>query len=296
MKTKMFLFVAIIAMIMTSCGSSKKSQNDQMMMMMMQMMQQQQQYQGQQQQAQLLDPNTMESNITPCERLARQGWQAGKLRGYGSGVSGNRDMARNRATLSARNEIASQMRTWIRSFMKDYNEDIDVNEASSNEQKFSAIQESVVDEVLQGSVIIFDDVKKEGSNRYFYEVCVELDPKSVINAVLNESALNGVRLNAEKLTEKAEARWNENAVKKAGYDPAVANYQNEQQQQQLNMQQQQINMQQQQHNMNMEQQQMQMQQQQQQHNQNMQQQHMDMRQKQQQHDNNIEQQYMNLRY
>ena len=37
MKTKMFLFVAIIATIMTSCGSSKKSQNDQMMMMMMQM-------------------------------------------------------------------------------------------------------------------------------------------------------------------------------------------------------------------------------------------------------------------
>ncbi|MBO7267069.1 MAG: hypothetical protein J6V12_04835 [Bacteroidaceae bacterium] len=52
MKTKMFLFVATIAMIMTSCGSSKKSQNDQMMMMMMQMMQQQQNQGGQQQQQQ----------------------------------------------------------------------------------------------------------------------------------------------------------------------------------------------------------------------------------------------------
>lgn len=307
MKTKMFLFVATIAMIMTSCGSSKKSQNDQMMMMMMQMMQQQQQNQSQPiqnatqyttqqgQQVQLLDPSTMQSNMTPCERLAREGWMAGKLRGYGTGRSRNINAAMNQAILNARNDMAASINALVQSYMQDYNEDLQQDDSYSNAQAFTMIQEQVVKEMVQGSLVVFQDKRVE-NGIYYYEACVQLEKDFVETAVMSDATKKGIRLDAEKFREKAQNAWDRMTVERAGENPALTNYQNQQQQQQLDMQQQQINMQQQQHNMNMEQQQMQMQQQQQQHNQNMQQQRMDMRQQQQQHNNNMEQQYMNLRY
>ena len=61
------------------------------------------------QQEGLLDPASMQSNISQCEKLANQGWLQGKIRGYGSAESGNKDMARNRAALSARNQIAATL-------------------------------------------------------------------------------------------------------------------------------------------------------------------------------------------
>lgn len=206
------------------------------------------QQQVSQQQQGLLDPTTMQSNVSQCERLANQGWQQGKIRGYGSAESANRDMARNRATMSARNQIAGTLNALVQSYMRDYNEDIQQDDVASNSQMFLATQEQVVKEMVSGTAIIFSDFSKNG-NLYFYEVCVELDKNAVEEAILSQSAKNGIKMDAAKFREAAQDAWDKYSIEKAGYNPAAVNFENMQQQQQLNMQQQQINMQQQQLNM-----------------------------------------------
>lgn len=186
----------------------------------------QQQYAPQQQG--LLDPTTMQSNVSPCERLANQGWHQGKIRGYGSAESANRDMARNRATMSARNQIAGTLNALVQSYMRDYNEDIQQDDVASNNQMFVATQEQVVKEMLSGTTIIFSDVNKNG-NLYFYEVCVELDKNAVEEAILSQSAKNGIRMDAAKFREAAQEAWDKLSLEKAGYNPAVLNYENKQQ-------------------------------------------------------------------
>ena len=181
-----------------------------------------------QQQQGLLDPLTMQSNVSQCERLANQGWQQGKIRGYGSAESANRDMARNRATMSARNQIAGTLNALVQSYMRDYNEDIQQDDVVSNSQMFVATQEQVVKEMVSGTAIIFSDVKKNG-NQYFYEVCVELDKNAVEEAILNQSAKNGIRMDAAKFREAAQEAWDKLSLEKAGYNPAVLNYENKQQ-------------------------------------------------------------------
>ena len=292
MRTKFMSLVAVI--LLTSCGSSKQQQvaqypnygGYQPYPQQGYYQQPVQQYAPQQHASQqFLDPTMMQSNATPCERLAHEGWPQGKLRGYGSAESGNRDMARNRAALNARNEIAATLNALVQSYMTDYNEDVQQDNSFSNSQIFVATQEQVVKEMMTGTGIIFSDVRQNG-NRYFYEVCVELDKATVENAVLNQSAKNGIKMDAERFRETAQKAWDRLSVEKGGYNPAIANFQNQQQQQQMNMQnqqlQQQMNAQQQQHQMNMEQQQMQYQLQQQQ----LQQQQMQLQQQQMQQQQN----------
>lgn len=291
MKTKLFLLVAVFALV--SCGSTKQQQMQQypnyggyqpypQQGYYQQPVQPVQQY-GQQQ---FLDPTTMQSNATPCERLAHEGWAQGKLRGYGSAESGNRDMARNRAAMNARAEIAASLNALVQSYMTDYNEDIEQDGSFTNSQLFIATQEQVVKEMMAGTAIIFSDTHKNGS-RYFYEVCVELDKNKVENAVLNQTAQNGIKMDAAKFREAAQKAWDRLSVEKAGYNPAVAGFQNQQQQILLDQQNQQ-------HQMNMEQQQMQLNQQQQQHQMNMDQQQMQLNQQQQQHQMNMDQQQLQL--
>ena len=292
MKGKMYLFAAAVTMIMASCGSSKQQQQNPYGYPPYGYPPQQGYYQQpgyypqqpqltNQQQRQMLDPLTMESNISQTEMLANQGWAAGKLRGYGSAESGNRDMARNRAAVSARAQIAATMRSLVQSYMTDYNEDLAEDEAFSNTQMFAAIQEQIVKETVEGVGIIFSDVQRIGTNRYFYEVCVEMDKGTVEQAMLSSCAKAGIRMEQEKFREKAQNVWDRMSVERAGENPAMADFQNKQQQQQMNIQQQQ-------HDMNMEQQYMDMQQNQQQHNQNMQQQQMQMNQQQQLHNQNMQ--------
>ena len=188
------------------------------------------------QQQGLLDPASMQSIISQCEKLANQGWLQGKIRGYGSAESGNRDMARNRAALSARNQIAATLNALVQSYMRDYNEDIQQDNVTSNSQMFAAIQEQVVKEMVSGTAIIFSDYKKNG-NRYFYEVCVELDKNAVEEAILSQSAKNGIRMDAAKFREAAQKAWDKMSIEKAGYNPAVVNFENQQMQQQKNNQQ-----------------------------------------------------------
>ena len=292
MKTKLFLLVAVFAL--ASCSSTKQQQMQQypnyggyqpypQQGYYQQPVRPVQQY-GQQQ---FLDPTTMQSSATPCERLAHEGWAQGKLRGYGSAESGNRDMARNRAAMNARAEIAASLNALVQSYMTDYNEDIEQDGSFTNSQLFIATQEQVVKEMLAGTAIIFSDTHKNGS-RYFYEVCVELDKNKVENAVLNQSAQNGIKMDAAKFREAAQKAWDRLSVEKAGYNPAVAGFQNQQQQILLDQQNQQ-------HQMNMEQQQMQLNQQQQQHQMNMDQQQLLLnRQQQQLQQQQLQQQQMQL--
>lgn len=199
-------------------------------------------------QQQLLDPSAMHTNISQCERLAEQGWAVNKLRGYGTGKSGNKNMARQRAVLNARVDLASTMKAWVKSYMREYNEDIEQDGVASNEQMFVALQEQTVNQLLEGTIIIFSDVKQSGST-YEYEVCVELDNAKVQEAVLSQAAKEGVRMNADKFREAAQRAWDNMALQEAGYNPAVQQYEQQQQQHQMNMEQQQMNMQQQQLNM-----------------------------------------------
>ena len=134
---KFKLLVAILLLV--SCGSKQ------------QVVQQNPNYGGYypqqqvpQQQEGLLDPTTMKTNVSQCELLANQGWQQGKIRGYGSAESGNRDMARNRAALSARNQIAATLNALVQSYMRDYNEDIQQDDVASNSQMFAAIQSKLL--------------------------------------------------------------------------------------------------------------------------------------------------------
>ena len=177
-------------MTLLSCNSAKQVQP-----------QVQNGYQGE-----LLDPNTMKSNVSQCERLARQGWTVGKVRGYGSGESGNRDMARQRAALSAKNEIASTMSTLVQSYFREYNEDTSKDGVTINSQDFQGIQEQIIKEKLVGAKIIFSDVKRHG-NLYFYEVCVELDKTALEEELLKQSEKKGIRMDSDKFRESAQAAW-----------------------------------------------------------------------------------------
>ena len=90
--------------------------------------------------------------------------------------------------------------------------------------------------MVSGTAIIFSDYKKNG-NRYFYEVCVELDKNAVEVAILSQSAKNGIRMDAAKFREDAQKAWDKMSIEKAGYNPAVINFENQQMQQQKNNQQ-----------------------------------------------------------
>ena len=79
--------------------------------------------------------------------------------------------------------------------------------------------------MVSGTAIIFSDYKKNG-NRYFYEVCVELDKNAVEEAILSQSVKNGIRMDAAKFREAAQSAWDKLSLEKAGYNPAVLNYEN----------------------------------------------------------------------
>ena len=303
MKTKMSLLAVAVVLFMASCGSSKKSQNDQMMQMMMMMMMQQQnqnQYQGQYQAQQapthqFLDPLAMQSNVSQTERLAREGRPQGLIRGYGTGSSANQSFASQRAELAAQREAAASLEVLIQSYLEDYNQELGMDASATGAEKAEGIRKQVVNQAMSDCYILFSDYNKE-NNRYNYEVCVQIDKDKLSQAVIDACARNQIKIDSEHFEQKSRAILAEDDLRKAGYNSNVANFENQQQQQQMDLQQQQHNMNMQQQQMNMQQQQLNMQQQQQQHNNNMQQQRMDMRQQQQQHNNNIEQQYMNQRF
>lgn len=282
---KSTFFVVAFALALVSCGSSKQQQqypNYGAYYPPQQYPPQYQQYPQQQQG--FLDPSQMQSNESQCERLAREGWPQGKLRGYGTARSANKNMARDRAALNARNDIAVTMKALVQSFMRQYTEDFAQDGAESSADMGIQLAEQVAKQTMSGAHIIFSDFKRDG-NRYEYEVCVELDKSVVEKAAMNQAAKQGIMLNAEKFREAAQGAWDRMAIEEAGYNPAVADYENQQQQRNMQMQQQQ-------HNMQMQQQNMQMRQDRQEHNQQMQQQRMQMRQERQQHNIEMEQQRM----
>lgn len=149
MKRKMYLFVALVAMMMASC-----------------------------------------STMTRCEKLAHQGWEAKKIRGYGMGESANRNLARNIASLYARNEIASMMNAFIRSYTQEYEEEFRSSGGLGNSQMAVSIHEMAVDEEVRGAAIIYSDVYQKKNGYYVYEVCMELNQKSLEKALKKAGVKN----------------------------------------------------------------------------------------------------------
>lgn len=130
------------------------------------------------------------STMTRCEKLAHQGWEAKKIRGYGMAESKNRNAARSRAMLNATNEIAATMNAFVQSYELEYNEDYKLGESTTNAQMSATLKERAVSEYVKGASVIYTTTKEKKDGNFVYEVCMELDQKTLEKAMKKAGVKN----------------------------------------------------------------------------------------------------------
>ena len=199
MKTKMFLFVATIAMIMTSCGSSKKSQNDQMMMMMMQMMQQQQNQGGQQQQQQqqpAMSSLGQEVAKSPAQLYAEDP-KAESLRAWAFFNGFSDDQLEAVAADLARGNLSNSLTAFVQNALENFVDRLSKQGLTSEgiaknkvkDDKTTSKLKVVSEGLIQGSKVVVANRYRQADGTETAYVCVELDPSIVADKIRNEAEI-----------------------------------------------------------------------------------------------------------
>ena len=177
MKKVVYTVTIAVALIATSCSSSKKT-------------------------AEAISEPTSSSGYekvedNKCELLALEKID-GVYRGYGMGESQNKNFARNMASNNARNEIASSISTKLKGAIDDYMQQYGASGQQQivrdEKQKVEQIISSNVNEKLGNSTIVCsENFIKDGT--YQVHVCIECKPdlddiaKSVVENLTKDMKL-----------------------------------------------------------------------------------------------------------
>lgn len=115
-----------------------------------------------------------------CEEMAIAP-DAKNLRGYGVGVSPDKMFARDIATTSARNEIASAIQSAVSSFLTKFNQQHSNSIGNDRIGKVSQEVRQLVDQSVSNSVIVCSNTYQLKNNDYEVHVCIEMKTDLVEN-------------------------------------------------------------------------------------------------------------------
>ena len=123
------------------------------------------------------------------------------FRASGMGYSSDMNIAKNKALLNARAELATSINSTIKRVLDNYASSYQMGEEEEAKSKFQDMARSIVNQQLQGSVITCEKLMKTPEGKYRAYVCVELGGPEVINKV-NNSVKNEDKLRIDYEYEK----------------------------------------------------------------------------------------------
>lgn len=107
------------------------------------------------------------------------------FRANGTGLSTDRQVAKDKALIAARAELATEINATIKRVSDRYNSSYNVGEDDETRGKFQDLVRQVVDQTLYGSVVICDKLTKDNQGKYRSYVCVELKGEDIANQLKN---------------------------------------------------------------------------------------------------------------
>lgn len=147
------MYCAVIALIATACGTSSQVAN----------------------QAGKNAPKKVKIEKEECQKEAEKSTDF--LRGYGIGTSADQMMARDIATMAARNEIVNSVQVVASNMIEKYNgqRSLSGKEGLTRDEsgKIEQTMRSIAEETLRGARVICSNTYKTGTE-FEHHVCVEL--------------------------------------------------------------------------------------------------------------------------
>ncbi len=107
------------------------------------------------------------------------------FRATATDVSTNRQVAREKALTAARAELASEINTTVKRVTDRYNSSYNVGEDDETRGKFQDLTRNVVNQNLNGSVVICEKLTQDEQKRFHSYVCVELSGEELANKLKN---------------------------------------------------------------------------------------------------------------
>lgn len=143
----------------------------------------------------------VKEEIDECEEQSMDA-PASEMRAYASGISENRDFARQKAAAFARADIATQIESLALNVIKGYRGDTQLNGKKSNEEDIKQDIGSFTEQMIKGSKIICSNRYRLSDGTYECSVCVAV-PSSEVETIVGAAALSnderlGVEFDAER--------------------------------------------------------------------------------------------------
>ena len=107
------------------------------------------------------------------------------FRATGMGYSTDMNIARSKALQNARGELASSINITVKRVIDNYASSYQMGEDEEGKSKFEDMTRSVVNQELQGSVIICEKIMKTKDKKYRAYVCLALDGPELVEKVNN---------------------------------------------------------------------------------------------------------------
>ena len=139
-------------------------------------------------------------------QIAADNEPSDEYRAYGSGISNNRDFARQKATLYAKAELTSRMSSQMLNVMKGYRNDMGIGEKKLNEEDIKQDIGMMSEMVIENCKIVCSDVYRLSDGTYECVVCVSI-PATKAEAISGAAAMNE--------DERAKVEFNEDQFRKS---------------------------------------------------------------------------------
>ena len=107
------------------------------------------------------------------------------FRANGTGLSTDRQVAKDKALVAARAELATEINATIKRVTDRYNSSYNLGEDDETRGKFQDLVRQVVSQSLNGSVVICDKLTRNDQGKYRSYVCVELKGEDFANNLKN---------------------------------------------------------------------------------------------------------------
>lgn len=161
MKKIAYVMVAIVALCMTACGSSKKVERE----------------------------SPIETFVQPCSELKTAD---GMLRAWGMGRSDNETTARKKARMQASAELAEQLQQVVLSAAEDYTTELSEGMDAASKRLLESTVKTVTKQTLTGTAIVCDEWHKdEQTGLVTNYVTMEINGEEFLNNLYKKLDDNG---------------------------------------------------------------------------------------------------------
>lgn len=151
MKKIAYVMVAVVALSMTACGSSKKVERE----------------------------SPIETFVQPCSELKTAD---GMLRAWGMGRSDNETTARTKAKMQASAELAEQLQQVVLATAEDYTTELSGGIDAASKRLLESTVKTVTKQTLTGTVIVCDEWHKDEQTGLITNyVTMEIDGEEFLN-------------------------------------------------------------------------------------------------------------------